>query len=83
MSEGWAIALVGGALSVMTAILCWMATSLSGLRKDLRAFVMKEDCSRAMDGHCAEIRSLQASVLKNSESIARMEAMVKGLEEER
>ena len=83
MSEAWGIAIGSGVLSVMTAILCWMATSLAGLRKDLRSFVMKEDCTRAMDGHCTEIRSLQACIAKNSESIARLEVLISGHEKRR
>lgn len=83
MSETWAIAIGTGVLSIMTMLLGWMATSISGLRKDLKAFVLKEDCNRAMDGHCAEIRSLQACIAKNSESIARLEVLINGQEKRR
>ncbi len=83
MSETWAIAIGTGVLSIMTMLLGWMATSISGLRKDLKAFVLKEDCNRAMDGHCAEIRSLQACIAKNSESIARLEVLISGQEKRR
>lgn len=83
MSEAWAIAIGTGVLSIMTMLLGWMATSVSGLRKDLKAFVLKEDCNRAMDGHCTEIRSLQACIAKNSESIARLEVLINGQEKRR
>ena len=52
MTQEWAIALLGITLSVMTAILAWMAGTISGIRRDLQKFVQKEDCNRAMDTHC-------------------------------
>lgn len=73
MSETWAIAIGTGVLSIMTMLLGWMATSISGLRKDLKAFVLKEDCNRAMDGHCADIKELKIWIAKNSDAIARLE----------
>lgn len=83
MSETWAIAIGTGVLSIMTMLLGWMATSISGLRKDLKAFVLKEDCNRAMDGHCADIKELKSWIAKNSESIARLEVLISGQEKRR
>lgn len=83
MSETWAIAIGTGVLSIMTMLLGWMATSISGLRKDLKAFVLKEDCNRAMDGHCADIRELKSWIAKNNESIARLEVLISGQEKRR
>lgn len=78
MNETWAIAIVGGALSVMTLIMGWMASSISGMRADLKSFVVKEDCNRAMDGHCGEIRNLWNEIRKNSEKIAALESLCRG-----
>ena len=44
MSEGWAIALLSGALLVMTSVLTWVAAELRLLHKSLRGFVEKSDC---------------------------------------
>lgn len=83
MSETWAIAIGTGVLSIMTMLLGWMATSISGLRKDLKAFVLKEDCNRAMDGHCADIKELKSWIAKNSDAIARLEVLISGQEKRR
>lgn len=77
MSEPWAIAIVGGSLTLMTLILGWMASNIAGMRNDLKAFVVKEDCNRAMDGHCDEIRNMWGEIRKNSEKIAVLESQVK------
>lgn len=73
MSETWAIAVGTGVLSIMTMLMGWMATSISGLRKDLKTFVLKDDCNRAMDGHCADIKELKTSIARNCDAIARLE----------
>ena len=73
MSETWAIAVGTGVLSIMTMLLGWVATSISGIRKDLKTFVLKDDCNRAMDGHCADIKELKSWIAKNSDAIARLE----------
>ena len=73
MNEAWAIAVGTGVLSIMTMLLGWVATSISGIRKDLKTFVLKDDCNRAMDGHCADIKELKSWIAKNSDAIARLE----------
>lgn len=78
MSESWAIAIGSGILSVMTMLLGWLASSVSGLRGDLKSLVAKDDCNRAMAGHCADIRALRAIVERNCEAIARVEAKMEG-----
>lgn len=77
MNEPWAIAIVGGALTIMTLVLGWMASSISGMRADLKSFVIKDDCNRAMDGHCDEIRNLWNEIRKNSERIAELDGIIK------
>ena len=77
MNENWAIAIIGAALTVMTLIMGWMASSIAGMRNDLKAFVVKDDCNRAMDGHCDEIRNLWGEIRKNSERIAELDGIIK------
>ena len=76
MNENWAIAIIGAALTVMTLIMGWMASSSGGMRNDWRGFVVKDDCNRAMDGHCDEIRNLWGEIRKNSERIAVLDGIL-------
>lgn len=76
MNENWAIAIIGAALTVMTLIMGWMASSIAGMRNDLKAFVVKDDCNREMDGHCDEIRNLWGEIRKNSEKIAVLDGIL-------
>ena len=55
MSEGWAIALLSGALLVMTSVLTWVAAELRLLHKSLRGFVEKSDCREDMGKHCGPL----------------------------
>lgn len=70
MTEGWAIAIMTAILGGMSAILAWIAAALWGIHRDLREFVTKEDCSRQMEGHCAEIDNLWAKVRENEREIS-------------
>lgn len=73
MSEAWAIALLSAMLTVMSAILGWIATELRAIRGELAHFVVKEDCNLAMGGHCDEIRNLWKETRLQGERIARLE----------
>lgn len=66
MSEGWAIALLSGALVVMTAVIGWVAAELRLLHKSLRGFVEKSDCRENMGKHCDRLDELDRKVQKNS-----------------
>lgn len=66
MSEGWAIALLSGALVVMTGVLGWVAAELRLIHKSLRGFVDKADCREDMGKHCDRLDDLDRKVQKNS-----------------
>ena len=70
MSEGWAIALLSGALLVMTSVLTWVAAELRLLHKSLRGFVDKSDCREDMGAHCARLDELEKKVEENSSFVA-------------
>lgn len=70
MSEGWAIALLSGALAVMTAVIGWVAAELRLLHKSLRGFVEKSDCREDMGAHCARLDELEKKVEENSKFVA-------------
>ena len=66
MSEGWAIALLSGALVVMTGVIGWVAAELRLLHKSLRGFVEKSDCREDRGKHCDRLDELDRKVQKNS-----------------
>lgn len=66
MSEGWAIALLSGALIVMTGVIGWVASELRLINKSLRGFVDKADCRADMGKHCERLDALDKKVQKNS-----------------
>lgn len=66
MSEGWAIALLSGALVVMTAVIGWVAAELRLLHKSLQGFVEKSDCRKDMGKHCDRLDDLDRKMQKNS-----------------
>ena len=66
MSEGWAIALLSGALVVMTGVIGWVAAELRLLHKSLWGFVEKSDCREDMGKHCDRLDELDRKVQKNS-----------------
>lgn len=70
MSEGWAIALLSGALLVMTSVLTWVAAELRLLHKSLRGFVDKTDCREDMGKHCDRLDELEKKVEENSKFVA-------------
>ena len=70
MSEGWAIALLSGALLVMTSVLTWVAAELRLLHKSLRGFVEKSDCREDMGKHCERLNELEKKVEDNSKFVA-------------
>lgn len=70
MSEGWAIALLSGALLVMTSVLTWVAAELRLLHKSLRGFVEKADCRENMGKHCDRLDELEKKVEENSKFVA-------------
>ena len=70
MTEGWAIALLGGALAVMTAVLGWVATELRLIHKTLHGFVDKADCRADMGAHCKRLDDLEKTVTENSAFVA-------------
>lgn len=77
MTESWQIALMTGVLTVMTAILGWIAMTLTGLRKDLNKKVDKYDCEHGMDRHCQRLDALDKDVKANSYDIAELKARLK------
>lgn len=70
MTEGWAIAMLSGALLVMTAVLGWVAAEIRLLHKSLTQFVQKPDCYNLMGSHCDRIGDLEAKVHQNCEDLA-------------
>ena len=70
MSEGWAIALLSGALLVMTSVLTWVAAELRLLHMLLRGFVEKADCRENMGKHCDRLDELEKKVEENSKFVA-------------
>lgn len=66
MSEGWSIALLSGALLVMTSVLTWVAAELRLLHKSLHGFVEKADCREDMGKHCERLDDLDRKVRKNT-----------------
>ena len=77
MTENWAIAIIGFALSVMTLFLGWMATALWGIHKSLREFVTDGECKDRMRNHCDEINKLRKTALENQKMIAKMATVIK------
>jgi len=75
MTESWAIAIMTAILGGMSAILAWIAAALWGIHRDLREFVTKEDCSRQMEGHCAEIDNLWAKVRENESKVTALQTI--------
>ncbi len=73
MSEGWAIAMLSGALLVMTGVLGWVATEIRLLHKSLTQFVNKTDCQNDMSAHCGRLEKLENKVGENSEKLAAIE----------
>lgn len=70
MTENWAIFLLGSILTVMTGILGMMARQLGKISDSLANYVKREDCVRAMDGHCDRLAKLESRVHDNSIDIA-------------
>ena len=68
MTDTWAIAIIGFALTIMTAILCWMATALWGIKKSLREFVTDDECKSRMGSHCNEINKLRKIAEENQKA---------------
>ena len=69
MSEVWAIALVGGYITVMLAVWGLVATCLwkiagwlARISETLNQFVPKDDCDRLMGNHCGEIATLRNQI---------------------
>ena len=65
MSEGWAIALVGGYITVMlgvwgiVATFMWkIASGIFKINETLGRFVLREECIRDMGAQCARIEKL-------------------------
>lgn len=77
MTENWAIAIIGFALTVMTAFLGWMATALWGINKSLRDFVTNAECKDRMGNHCDEINRLRDIAEENQQKIAAIENTIK------
>lgn len=77
MTDTWAIAIIGFALTVMTAILGWMATALWGINKSLREFVTDGECKDRMGSHCKEINRLREIAEENQKAIAKMATVIK------
>ena len=73
MSEGWAIAMLSGALACMTGVLGWVATEIRALNKSLAQFVTKTDCAADMGAHCKRLEKLENKVGENSEKLAAIE----------
>lgn len=73
MTEGWAIAMLSGALVVMTGVLGWVATEIRLLHKTLTHYVHREDCANNMDAHCERLEKLESKVSENSEKLAAIE----------
>ena len=73
MTEGWAIAMLTGALTVMTAVLGWVATEIRLLHKSLMQYVHRDDCASDMSAHCDRLEKLENKVGENSEKLAAIE----------
>ena len=73
MTEGWAIAMLTGALTVMTAVLGWVATEIRLLHKTLSQYVHRDDCANNMSAHCDRLEKLEDKVSENSEKLAAIE----------
>lgn len=73
MTEGWAIAMLSGALVVMTGVLGWVATEIRLLHKTLTQYVHREDCANNMNLHCDRLEKLESKVSENSEKLAAIE----------
>lgn len=73
MTEGWAIAMLSGALVVMTAVLGWVAAEIRLLHKTLTQYVYKADCASDMSAHCVRLEKLEYKVGENSEKLAAIE----------
>lgn len=73
MTEGWAIAMLSGALVVMTGVLGWVATEIRLLHKSLTQYVLKADCVGNMLAHASRIDKIEEKVSENSEKLAAIE----------
>lgn len=77
MTETWSIALIGFALTIMTAFLGWMATALWGINKNLREFITKTECGEKMGVHCNEIDKLRKIAEQNQKGISQIVTAIK------
>lgn len=76
MNEPWSIALFTVISAIFSSILGWIAVELRGLRKDMRMYVMKDDCSSDMGKHCTQIGELFETAKENQQRIAHLETAV-------
>ena len=76
MSEQWAIAIAGIISTLALALIGWGASSLAGLRKDIQAFVRREDCAADMGEHCDKIGGLEKRLGKLENRVTAVEVSV-------
>lgn len=72
MSEAWAIALVTIGSTLFITVLGWIAYELRGIRKDMKFFVLKDNCNLSMGKHCQEIENLKKGFEENKSAINQM-----------
>jgi hypothetical protein len=72
MSEAWAIALVTIGSTLFLAVLGWIAYELRGIHKDMKFFVLKDNCNLSMGKHCQEIENLKKGFEENKSAINQM-----------
>lgn len=76
MTESWQIAIMTIFAGIATGILGWIATTLTGIRKDLNKKVDKEDCDHDMDYHCKRLDALEKDVRANTTDIAAIKGQI-------
>ncbi len=72
MSEAWQIAMAGCAVTMILAVLGWIAYELRELRKGMEKFVTKRDCEMDMEGHCRKLDDLAKKIERNTDDITKL-----------
>ena len=65
MSEMWQQIIFSG-------LLAWIAWELRAIKKELKTFVLREDCRDDMHQHCDRLDSLDARITANENSLSEL-----------
>lgn len=58
---------------IFSGLLAWIAWELRAIKKELKTFVLREDCRDDMHQHCDRLDTLEKRIDKTSESLRKLE----------